>query len=207
MSCSASAIVSKINCCLCIAATPCLSLCLCACATWRVCVCVCARANTMGECVSVRMCVLLVFNPFLLLLFCFFWREWGRGCAMCRETSGEATSVPPQVPPTRSPPPNSYRTCSTPTSESPLGCPLRTQTPQPSEAETDWEGGREKENHTEKSKGSRAKKPFLKPHSTRAFSFISFDHSVLFFLCTSTLLLFLLLVPFRDGHPRPVLTT
>lgn len=100
---------------------------------------------------------------------------------MCRETSGEATSVPPQVPPTRSPPPNSYRTCSTPTSESPLGCPLRTQTPQPSEAETDWEGGREKENHTEKSKGSRAKKPFLKPHSTRAFSFISFDHSVLFF--------------------------
>lgn len=63
---------------------------------------------------------------------------------MCREMSGEATSVPPQVPPTRSLPPNSYRTCSTPTSESPLGSPLRTQTPQPSEAETDWEGGREK---------------------------------------------------------------
>lgn len=60
------------------------------------------------------------------------------------EWSGEAASVPPQVPPTCSPPPNSYRTCSTPTSESPLGCPLRTQNPQPSEAETDWEGGREK---------------------------------------------------------------
>ncbi|CAF95968.1 unnamed protein product, partial [Tetraodon nigroviridis] len=48
------------------------------------------------------------------------------------------------VPPTRSLLPNSYRTCSTPTSESPLGFPLRTQTPQPSEAEADWEGGREK---------------------------------------------------------------
>lgn len=78
------------------------------------------------------MCVLLVF---------FFLNSF---CLLEREMSGEATSVPPQVPPTRSLLPNSYRTCSTPTSESPLGFPLRTQTPQPSEAETDWEGGREK---------------------------------------------------------------
>ncbi|MEQ2229355.1 hypothetical protein ILYODFUR_018018 [Ilyodon furcidens] len=48
-----------------------------------------------------------------------------------------------KVPPTCSLQPNSYRTCSTPTSESPLGCPLRTHSPQTSEAETDWEGGRE----------------------------------------------------------------
>lgn len=43
-------------------------------------------------------------------------------------------------------------------------------------------GGRERErNHTEKSKGSRTKKPFLNLHSTRASSFF-FDHSVLFYV-------------------------
>lgn len=89
---------------------------------------------------------------------------------MCPETSGEATSVPPQVPPTRSPPPNSYRTCSTPTSESPLGCPLRTQTPRPSEAEAEWEGGRERDSHTEKSKGSRAKEALSDPSQHKGFS-------------------------------------
>lgn len=89
---------------------------------------------------------------------------------MCPETSGEATSVPPQVPPTRSPPPNSYRTCSTPTSESPLGCPLRTQTPRPSEAEAEWEGGRKRDSHTEKSKGSRAKEALSDPSQHKGFS-------------------------------------
>lgn len=117
-------------------------------------VCVCVCVNCRWTSVSLCACVLLVFNPFV------FWREWGRGCAMCRETSGEATSVPPQVPPTRSPPPNSYRTCSTPTSESPLGCPLRTQTPQPSEAETDWEGGREREITLKKVKAAAQRSPF-----------------------------------------------
>lgn len=44
-------------------------------------------------------------------------------------------------------------------------------------------GGRERErNHTEKSKGSRTKKPFLNLHSTRASSFFFFGHSVLFYV-------------------------
>lgn len=107
---------------------------------------------------------------------------WG-GRSMCCETSGEAASVPPQVPPTCSPQPNSYRTCSTPTSESPLGCPLRTLSPQTSEAEADGEGGRKKSQ--EKSKGSRTKKPFLNIYSIKGFllaPLLFFKHSALFYV-------------------------
>lgn len=123
---------------------------------------------------------------------------------MCPETSGEATSVPPQVPPTRSPPPNSYRTCSTLTSESPLGCPLRTQTPRPSEAEAEWEGGRERDSHTEKSKGSRAKEALSDPSQHKGFSPPSppITHRCSIVPPPSSLLPpFLSSSSFRDGRP------
>lgn len=53
----------------------------------------------------------------------------------------------------------------------------------PSEWDRDRLGGRERErNHTEKSKGSRTKKPFLNLRSTRASSFFFFDHPQCCFL-------------------------